>query len=155
MLGFSSQSYQQFCSSDIRASTNSVPPSCWKQAVLPCTQAKSQGTQAWRHAAKTEEDHSNTQQRLNVASGNFISIHQKLKPKLWIFSLLRICFKHRLIMNLWTGIRGHGDQQLARRGWSQQAVLLWHSWGENVPGTWLAPWRELADGTDSGVCVLI
>lgn len=47
----------------------------------PRTQAKSQGTEAWRHAANSEEDHSNTQQRLNVASGNFISIHQKLKSE--------------------------------------------------------------------------
>lgn len=52
------------------------------------------------------------------------------------------------------GKGGHDDQQLAQRGWSQQAVLLWHSWGENVPSTWLVPWGELADGTDAGVCIL-
>lgn len=58
-------------------------------------------------------------------------------------------------MSLWAGMGGHDYQQLAQRGWSQQAVLLWHSWGENVPGTWLAPWGELADGIDAGVCIVI
>lgn len=38
---------------------------------------------------------------------------------------------------------------------AQQAVLLWHSWCENVPSTWPEPRRELADGGDAGVCVLI
>lgn len=85
-----------------------------------------------------------------------VSPHQKLKhtlnPSLVGCKSILGTACPWLHMNLWTGIRGHGDQQLARRGWSQQAVLLWHSWGENVPGTWLAPCRELAYGTDSGAC---
>lgn len=52
-------------------------------------------------------------------------------------------------------MRGHDDQQLAQAGLSQQAVLLWHSWGESMPSTWLEPWGELADGIDARVYFLI
>lgn len=83
-------------------------------------------------------------------------IHQKLKHTLnaslvYCESILSTACPW-VNKRVWAGLRGHDDQQLAQRGWSQQAVLLWHSWGESVPSTWLVPWRELADGTDAGVC---
>lgn len=107
------------------------------------TRAASHGKQPRRPAANTEEDHSNAQQRLNTASGNYVNCAEiKTSSAPYLCSAVNLYTSHLQLIWIhgreqegWSTV---GTTRLVPAGSAVVALLGWEC--AQAPGRWYWPW---------------